>query len=171
MNFSEMADKRFSVKKYSSKPVEKEKLNKILETAGKAPTAKNAQCVRIYVLQSEEALKKASEVTVCTYGAPVVLLFTYDKDEAYVYPDQTERNSGSEDASIVAVHVMYEALEQGLGTCWINRFNPDQAKKTFNLPDNEEAVLLMDLGYADPAFRPLPQHTTKKPLSDIVRYL
>ena len=171
MTFAEMTDRRFSVKKFTDQPVEEEKLQKILETAGKAPTAKNAQCIRIYVLKSEEAVNKARKLTPCTYGAPVVLLFSYEESEAYTYPRQNEQNSGAEDCSIVATHVMFEALEQGLGTCWVNNFNPEEAHQAFSLPESEHVVLLMPLGHADPAFHALPNHTAKKSLNQIVHVL
>lgn len=171
MTFEEMTEKRYSVKKFTSQPVEEEKLKKVLETAAKAPTAKNAQCIRIYVLKSEEAVKKARDLTPCTYGAPVVLLFAYEESEAYVYPRQNTQNSGEEDCSIVATHVMYEALEQGLSTCWVNNFNPGEAHQAYNLPDSEHVVLLMPIGYEDPAFHALPNHTNKKPLNEIVHVL
>lgn len=66
---------------------------------------------------------------------------------------------------------MFEALEQGLSTCWVNNFNPDEAHQTFNLPESEHVVLLMPIGYADPAFHALPNHTTKKSLNNLVHVL
>lgn len=175
MKFDELAKERYSVKKYSDKPVEEEKLQKVLQVAGIAPTAKNAQCIRIYVLQSPEALAKVRELTPCTYGAPVVLMFAYEESEAYCYPDQDPagriENSGAEDCSIVATHVMLEACEQDLGTCWVNRFTPKKAEEAFHLPETEHVVLLMDLGYAAEGNRPLPNHEKKKPLGEIVKFL
>lgn len=171
MTFAEMADKRYSVKKFSDKPVEDEKLMRVLAVAEKAPTAKNAQSPRVYVLKSAEAMAKARGLTRCTYGAPTVLLFTYNKDEAYQYPNEDNLNSGAEDCSIVATHIMFAALEEGLGTCWVNWFSPTEAKKEFNLPENEEVVLLMDIGYAANTAKPLPMHNKKKPLKEVVKVL
>lgn len=169
MTFEEMAKARYSVKKFSDRPVEEEKLKKILEVASLAPTAKNMQSDRIYVLKSEDALKKIRDITPCTYGAPVVLLLSYEESEAYTYPGEDGMSSGPEDCSIVATHVMFEALEQGLGTCWVNRFSPTEAKKAFGLPDSEHAVLLMDIGYPAEGNKPLPNHDKKKPIQDVVK--
>lgn len=173
MTFEEMAKARYSVKKYSGRPVEDEKLQKILQVANLAPTAKNAQCVRIYVLRSEDAIEKVKSLTPCTYGAPVVLMFAYEESESYTYPDSEDEdgNSGAEDCSIVATHVMFEALELGLGTCWVNRFTPAKAKEVFALPQSEHVVLLMDLGYAEDGNVPLPNHDKKKPLDETVKIL
>lgn len=48
MNFLELAKKRYSVREFSNKKVEKEKILKILESAKIAPTAKNKQPIKIY---------------------------------------------------------------------------------------------------------------------------
>ncbi len=171
MTFSEMTEARYSVKKFSEKNVEEEKLKKILEVAGKAPTARNAQCIRIYVLKTDDAIAKARELTPCIYGAPLCLMFSYNIDEAYPYPGETNRNSGDEDCAIVATHVMLEASELGLGTCWVNNFSPSKAKSIFNLPENETVVLLMPLGYASPDAKPLAKHFEKKAIDEIVTVL
>lgn len=169
MTFEEMAKARYSVKKFKSTPVEEEKLNKILEVAALAPTARNKQSFRIYVLKSDEALEKANSLTRCVYGAPVCLMFTYNIEETYPYIEDQGLSSGDEDCSIAATHVMFEALEQGLGTCWVNAFTPSKAKALFNLPDDEYVVLFMPVGYADA--EPLPNHELSKPLEDIVTVL
>ena len=171
MTFEEMAKKRYSVKKFKNTPVEPEKLQKIFEVAGIAPTARNAQAARIYVIKSPEALKKANELTSCIYGAPIALLFTYSTKEYYPYPKEPTQHSGDEDAAILATHVMFEALEQGLGTCWVNCFTPTEAKKAFDLPEDEYPVLFMPLGYAAEDAKPLANHMKKKPLGDIVKEL
>lgn len=99
------------------------------------------------------------------------MLFAYDDEEVYHYPHQETQDSGAEDCSIVATHVMFEALEQGLGTCWVNVFTPAEAKKELNLPAHIQPVLLMDLGYPAEDARPAPKHDEKKDLSDIVTEL
>ena len=63
MDFLELAKERFSVRSYSPKPVEPEKVAKILEAAQAAPTATNSQPQRVYVLQSPEALEKIRRVS------------------------------------------------------------------------------------------------------------
>ena len=161
MNFLELAQARFSVRKFSDKPVEKEKLDLILQAAQAAPTAKNLQPHRIYVLQSEDAVKKLSALTPCVFGAKTVLLFTYNTDEEWQNPLQAGVHSGVEDVSIVATHVMLQAQALGLGTCWCNYFPNKQV----------EEALFMPLGYADPSAVPSANHTAKKPLCEIVKYL
>lgn len=171
MNFMELARSRFAVRKFSDKPVEEEKLAHILEVGNLAPTAKNIQPQRIYVLKSSEALKKLSELTHCGYGAKLVLLFTYNADEDWKNPLEEGIHSGVEDVSIVATHIMLAAAEVGLGTCWCNYFSNSRLEETFNLPKNERAVLIMPIGYAADNAKPTALHTKRKSLDEIVRTL
>ena len=169
--FFELAKKRYSVRKFSDKPIEKEKLNRVLEVGNLAPTAKNQQPHRIYVIQSEKSLAKLKELTHCGYGAKTVLLFTYNTDETWKNPLEEGINSGVEDVSIVATHIMFEATELGLSTCWCNYFPNSKLEETFNIPKNEKSVLIMPIGYADENSNPSPLHTKKKELYQIVKYL
>lgn len=170
MNFTELAGKRYSCKKYDGRPVEREKLQQLLEAARLAPTAKNLQEQRIYVIESEEGLRKIDALTPCRYGASTVLLLAFDRDNVFHYPGG-KRDSGIEDASIVATHLLLAAADAGLESCWVNFFDPEKAAELFGLPENEEVLMLLDLGYAAEESGPLPNHGSRKPLSETVRYL
>ena len=170
MEFKEVIKKRYSCKKYSDRPVEEEKLQAILEAGMLAPTAKNAQEQHIYVVQGEENLKKMDEVTRCRYGATTVLIVAYDKNDVFTYPG-TERTSGAEDAAIVATHMILAAADEGVDSCWINFFYEDKAAELFGIPENEEIVMLMDLGYAAEGAGPLEKHFMRKDLSETVTYI
>ncbi len=171
MNFIELSKKRITVRKYSDIVVEKEKLDLMLEAGNTAPTAKNLQPQRIYVLQSKEALDKLDTLTPCRYGAGTVLLFTYNADEEWKNPKQDGIYSGVEDVSIVATHVMLQAAELGVDTTWINFFGNAELEKAFELPENEHSVLLMPVGYRAEGTEPFPTHVQKKSLDEIVKYL
>ncbi len=170
MDLLELVKKRYSCKKYSEKQLEREQLAKILEVARWAPTAKNSQEQHIYVIQSEEGLAKIDKLTPCRYGAPTVLAVTYDKRGVYTYPGGI-RDSGIEDAAIVATHLILAAASIGVDSCWLNRFDPDEAKKELQLPEDEEIVMLLDLGYAAEGAVPLPNRTLRKELSETVSYI
>ncbi len=171
MDFLELARKRFSVRKFSDKPLEKEKLDLILEAGRLAPTAKNFQPQRIYVLQSDEALKKMNALSPCVYGAKTVLVFTYNEQEEWKNAQEAEVHSGVEDVSIVATHMMLAAASLGVDTIWCNRFANTQLEVMFNLPEEERAVLFMPIGYRAEGVEPGPLHTASKKLDEIVRYL
>ena len=170
MDFQEVIKNRYSCKKYSDKKVEKEKLDKILEAGRLAPTAKNLQEYHIYVIQSEKNLKKVDEVTPCRYGASTVLLVTYDKTNVFTYPGGS-RDSGIEDATIVATHMMLAAKNQGVESCWINFLDPDITHKKFRLPAKEEVLMMLDLGYPAEDCEINPLHDKRKDLSEIVSFI
>lgn len=171
MNFQEMAEARFSVRSFSDRPVEKEKLDKILEAVKLAPTAKNQQPQKVYVLQSEDALAKMRSLSPCVYGAGTVLVFTYSQSEEWNNPLQAGIHSGVEDVSIAATYVMLQAIELGVYTTWCNYFSNAELEKLFNLPEDEKVVLFMPLGYKADNAAPAPAHTATKELKDMVRYL
>ena len=103
MEFKDVVTKRYSCKKYSDRQIEPEKLNAILEAGRVAPTAKNLQEQRIYVAQSKEALAKIDVATPCRYGAPVVLVVAYDKNNVFTYPGGSY-DSGAEGAGPLPNH-------------------------------------------------------------------
>ncbi len=170
MEFKEVVRNRYSCKKYSDRPVEAEKLNAILEAGRAAPTAKNLQEQYVYVLQSAEALAKVDAVTPCRYGAPTVLVVAFDKNNVFTYPGG-KRDSGVEDATIVATHMILAAADQGVDSCWINFLDPEKLAEGLGLPENEEVLMVMDLGYAAEGAGPLPNHSSRKPLNETVSWL
>lgn len=170
MEFTEVIRDRYSCKKFDGRPVEKEQLDAILEAGRLAPTAKNLQEQRIYVVQSAEGLAKIDKLTPCRYGAGTVIVVAFDSENVFTYPGG-KRDSGIEDASIVATHLMLAAKNAGVDSCWINFFDPEVAAKELELPENEEVLMLLDLGYAAPGTKPLDNHEQRKPLSQTVQYL
>ena len=167
MEFSNVIKLRYSCKKFNpEKQVSKELVEKILEAGRLAPTAKNLQEEHIYVVRSEENLTKIDNVTPCRYGAPVVLVVAFNKDEVYTYPGGN-RTSGIEDATIVATHMLLAAADKGIDSCWVNNFNPEKLHEELNLPESEEILMLLDLGYAAEGTGPRPNHSNRKTLSEI----
>ena len=170
MEFKEVVKNRYSCKKYRDDQVEPEKLQAILEAGRLAPTAKNLQEQHVYVVQSAEMLAKLDEVTPCRYNAPTVIVVAFDKNNVFTYPGE-KRDSGVEDATIVATHMILAAADEGVNSCWINFFDPEKAAAALGLPENEEVLMLMDLGYAAEGAGPLPNHGNRKALSETVTCL
>ena len=170
MEFTQVVNERYACKKFDGRAVPRKVLFEILEAGRVAPTAKNLQPQRIYVLESEEALQKFDQLTPCRYGAGTVLLVCYDGSELYHYPGG-KRDSGIEDASIVATHLMLAAKNAGVESCWLNRLDPEEAAAMFELPENEVVVMALDLGYPAEGAGPLPNHMSRKPLEETVRFL
>ena len=167
MEFMELIRARYSVRKYADKPVEAEKLQKVLEAGAAAPTAKNQQPQHIYVLESPEAIEKIRGITRCAFDAPVVLLVCGDKEKAWINPFN-HRNSAEMDCSIVTTQMMLQAQELGLGTCWVCWFDTKQTKEAFSIPENEEVFALLPLGYPAESSHPSSMHDSRKALEETV---
>ena len=170
MDFLEIARSRYSCKKFDSRQIEKEQLNTILEAGRLAPTAKNLQEQHVYVVQSAEGLSKIDTLTPCRYGAPTVIIMAFDKNNVFTYPGQ-KYDSGIEDATIVATHMLLAAKSAGVESCWVNFFDPDKAAEAFQLPENEEILMFLCLGFAAEGSGPLANHSSRKPLEETVTYL
>jgi nitroreductase len=169
MEFLEIAKKRYSVREYEDKKVEKEKLQKILEAGRVAPTGVNRQPQRLIVVKEEKGLDKIKKAA-SIYGAPLAIIVCADHDESWKRPFD-RKDIAEIDASIVTDHMMLQATELGLGTVWVCYFDPKVLKKEFKIPDNLEPVNILCIGYAaDEPQSPDRHKELRKPLSETVFY-
>ena len=111
MDFMELAKRRCSVRAYEDRKVEPEKLERILEAARIAPTAKNLQPVKLLAVQSGEGLEKVGKAA-NIYGAPLAIIVCADHQRAWTRPFDGKRSTDI-DASILTDHMMLEATELG----------------------------------------------------------
>ena len=136
MDFLKLAKERYSCRSFSTKEVEQEKIDSILEAAKVAPTARNLQPQKILVLTAKEELDKLSLCTKFGWNAPVMMIIFYDKDISYKRESYDNKDFGIIDASIVTTHMMLEIQNLGLGTTWIGAFDPDKLCEVYNIPRN-----------------------------------
>lgn len=167
--FLELAADRYSVRKFSQRPVEQEKLDLILRAGQLAPTAHNNQPQRILVVNSAEALEKLKKCTTSHYNCAAALIICYDKNECWVRP-YDGKNSGDVDASIVTTHMMLEAENLGIGTTWVMYFIPEAVKTEFELPENIEPTAILVMGYPADDAAPGPRHAERFDLDKTVFY-
>lgn len=169
MDFKTLVDQRYSVRKYSVRPIESEKLQLVLDSARKAPSAVNFQPYKIYVVQSEE---KLAEVKSCYHRAwintaPVVIVVVGVHDMAWKRA-QDGKDSTDIDAAIFIDHLMLQACELGLGTCWVCNFDVEQLTETLNLDAHEEAIAIVPIGYPENENIPVKK---RKGLDELVVWL
>lgn len=169
MDFLTLAKTRCSIRAYQDRPVEQEKLDKLLEAARVAPTAANLQPVRLLVVQTPEGLAKLGKAA-NIYGAPLAVIACADHSKAWTRPFDGKQ-SGDIDASILTDHMMLQATDLGLGSVWICYFKPDVLRREFALPDGLEPVNILAVGYAaeQPA-SPDRHSTTRIPVSELVSF-
>lgn len=160
MDFLELAKERYSVRKFSDKKVEREKLDAILEAGRCAPTAVNYQPQRVLVLESPEALEKLKSCTPCHFNAPLALLVCYDRGVSWKRRFDNY-DMGAVDVSIVTTQMMLEAASLGLGTTWVGHFNPADVRRVYGLPDYLIPVAILPTGYPAEDAAPAPYHGNK----------
>lgn len=168
MEFDKVIRERQATRKFSSKPVEKEKLDSILDAGRIAPTAKNLQPIKIYVVESNEGLDKIDKASPCRYNAPVVLLICGDKEKAF---SKDNHSTYEIDASIVTTHMMLETTNQGLNNIWVDLFEREIIREEFSIPENLIPVALLPIGYKEENCPDSPNHNKRKDLTDIVEYV
>jgi nitroreductase len=171
MTFLELARARYSVRSYKDTPIEDDKLAAILAAGKLAPTACNNQPQRVYVLRSDEARNKLASVCRCTFGAPVILLVCYDQGRDWKNSLMPGYESGETDAAIVCTHMMLEAWEQGIGSCWVGYFNADQVAQTLGLPEGVRPSAILPIGYPADDARPAPLHEKCRPDEEMIEFL
>ena len=168
--FMRILESRYSCHSFSKYPVSESKLNMILEAGRLAPSAKNLQPTRIWVVRSEEALARLRTVHDC-YGAPMVLIVGCRNEEAWIR-ESDGVNAAKTDAAIVLTHLMLTATDAGLANMWIWDFDPRKVREA--LPELKEHGVYALLAIGHPAAgegRPTDLHSVRKPLEEIVRTL
>ncbi|MGB7968681.1 MAG: nitroreductase family protein [Methanobacterium sp.] len=166
MEFSDLIQKRYSVRNYQSKPVVEEKLNKVLEAARLAPTAHNFQPFKLIVIKTggnEENLKRIYDRKFFVQ-APIIICACTLIEDGWIRDDG--KNYAEVDTTIAMDHLILAATELGLGTCWIGKFNLEAARQVLNVPDNVLPLVFTPLGYPDDT----PRAKQRKSMDDIVLY-
>ena len=159
MDFLELVNTRQSDRAYIPKPVEPEKLDRILECARLAPSACNAQPWHLIVVDEEDkrlqiaeaASSRALGMNHFSRQAPVHLVIVEEK------PNFTSRAGGwikkkhfpLMDIGIVAEHICLAAAFEGLGSCMIGWFNEEKVHNILGVPGNKRIPLIVTLGYTD----------------------
>jgi nitroreductase len=178
MDFSELVIKRQSDRKYTDKPVEKEKLIKCLEAARMAPSASNSQPWTFVVADEPGLVKqlaKASEGPLKSFNtfvknAPVVVAIVMEKPK--VITELGGKIKDKEypliDIGIAAEHFCLQAAELGLGTCMLGWFDEKKAKELLNVPENKNIPLLISVGYTPDGYK--HRKKIRKSFDKVVRF-
>ena len=170
MDFQALAAQRYSLRKYSDRPVEDEKLQLILQAAQSAPTAHNLQPQRIFVLRSAQALEKADACMDSHFHPPVILAVTYDAQCAWTR-EGDGKNHGEIDATIAVTQMMLQAADLGLGTTYVGMFDPEKLTAAFPEMAGLVPIAMLPLGYPAEGAHPARLHTERKPMEQLVKYL
>ena len=169
-SFLEFAESRFSVRKFSEKPVEQEKIDALLKAVQIAPTAENKQPQKIYIITKEEDRKKLKSVTKYAFNAPMYFLVCCDKNKAWKH--ETEDYYSTEiDGTISITHIILEAHDLGLGSVVVRSFETENMRKLFGIPENMIPIALLPIGYPKEGVKPSKWHIQKKDVKELAEYL
>ena len=160
----DLARSRYSCRAYLSKPVEEEKLEYIKECMRLAPSAVNRQPWKFRIVRSQEGREKLQSC----YSrpgfneAPLYILASVLHEQEWVRADG--KPHGDIDVAIAVEHLCLAATEQGLGSCWVCNFDAQRCHELFQMPETEEPVVIIPIGYSAVAETPAK---TRKAQEDI----
>lgn len=172
--FQRIIRQRRSIRQYLPRPVEREKISACLEAARIAPSAENVQTWRFLVVDDPEVRDRYAEaafsgiykMTRFAAQAPVLIVLLAKLD---ILANRLGKQIQGIpyfllDLGIAGEHIVLQAEELGLGTCWIGWFNVRATRKFFKIPRKYKIVSLLALGY--PAGRP-PRDRIRKSMDEI----
>lgn len=165
MDVSQAIRRRYSCRSYEDKPLDKEKLDTILEAARQAPSAKNLQDWRFVAVTEKETRKKlaaaANNQTFLEKAGAIVVACTVSD-----HVMRCGQAIGPIDVAIAIAHMCLQATELGLATCWIGSFYPDKVKPIVGIPDDVTIIELLAIGYPADS----PKEHRREPIEKIVSF-
>ena len=169
MDFMPLIEARYSVRRFSPRQVEQDKLDTILRAGMLAPTAVARQPQKLLVLRSAEALEKLKGCTASHFDCTLAVIVCYDPALSWKRRFDGQ-DSGWVDASIVTDHMMLAATELGVGSTWVMSFDPAALREAFAIPEALVPVSILVMGYPADDAAPGSLHGRCKPLDEVVRY-
>lgn len=157
---------RRSIRQYDTRPVEDEKLNRVLEAARLSPSANNSQSWKFIAVRDAETramLAEAAGGQMFIKQAPVVIV------ACGLNPDKIMscgQHRYTVDLSIATAYMILQAYELGLGTCWLGHYDEKRVKEILGVPESVRIVAMTPLGY--PSENPAPR--PRKDFTDVVCY-
>lgn len=173
MDFLDLAKERYSLRKMDKDHiVEKEKLEKIAEAARISPSACNLQRHRLKIVTSKEGIEKIRKCTECHFNAPAVIIVSLEKDTGNINMNETDSiKFGLMDIGIIVAHMSLQAAELGVGTTIVGMFDREKLIKEFDIPDSQEPILIMPVGYPADGGGPCILHKSRIPIDKTTEWV
>lgn len=164
MHFKDICNQRYSVRKFSSKAVEDEKIAQMLDMVKKAPTARNNQPYKILYAKTPEGIEKLLPGRDSFFGAPLVFVIC-SIDEKRWHNRQSGREFTLQDIGIIATTLMYSACEVGLGSVYVCAFDPIKTKESLRL-EGLTPECMMVVGYPADDAEPSQMHFDRRSVEE-----
>ena len=170
MEFNTVIQNRYSCWAFTSRAVEQEKVDRILEAGRIAPTAVNKQPVHVWTVTNPVTLEAIKGVTRSNYGAPLLLVVGCRPADAWVR--RYDGKTGAEvDAAIVETYMMLAADNEGLATLWVGSFDPAGLAGILPGTEGYELVVMINVGYPAEESAPSAMHGTRIPMGEFVTWV
>ena len=178
MDFLDLVRTRQSVRRYIGRPVEPDKLEKMIEAVRLAPSASNSQPWTLVIVNDPELKTNLARATITravslnkfAQEAPLFVVFVIEKPKhiTQIAASIKNREFPLIDIGIAAEHFCLQAAALGLGTCMIGWFNEKKVRQLLGIPANKRIGLIISVGYA-PEDYPL-RKKIRKPVEEMSRY-
>ncbi len=166
--FYELYDRRRSVREFEDRPVEPDKLSRLLTILNTAQSAANRQPWHFIVIEKKDRAGLNDVLTRDGFkGAPVIIAACADPVEAWVRKAD-KVNYAWVDVAIAVTEMIGAATAEGLGTCWIASFDPSRVKRILNIPDRIDVVGLVAIGYPKDGLAKVKKD--RKQLAEVIHY-
>lgn len=186
MEFKELAFNRYSCRKYKDTPVERDKTTKCVESARLAPSACNSQPWKFIIADEPQLKQKVAEAASSVIykpsrfltGAPALIIVLADRGGFMSRAGSLVRNTRFYliDIGIACEHIVLQAAEMGIGTCYVGWFNEKSVKKALNIPGRFEIPVIIAMGYPDDSHkikdpvRKAADSETRKKINEILSF-
>lgn len=171
MEFFDVLEKRQSIRVFSDRPVEEEKLRRVLEAAHSAPSAGNLQACDVFVVRGPErrsTLARAALGQEFVAAAPVALVFcTHPDRSTWKYGARGRNLYALQDATIACTYAMLAATALGLSTVWVGAFVDSEVHEAIGSPDRLVPVAVLPIGYGAES----PPKRSRLPFEDVVHFV
>lgn len=160
--------RRKSIREYSNKPVEEEKINRLLEILRLSQSAANCQPWYFIVVKRGDNISLDKVFYKDGFKtSPLVIVACANPTKAWVRKEDN-RNYSWVDVSIALTDMITAATAEGLGTCWVASFDVSKARQIFNIPLGIDIVALITIGY--PKSPLIIEKKYRKELVDIIKH-
>ncbi len=178
MEFATLLSERRSIRAYKTDTsIAKETIEEIIKAAGQAPSWKNSQTGRYYVIISPEKLQEVKETCLPSFNqnacsnAPVLIVTAFEKNRSGFERDGQPTNElgnewGAYDLGLQNENLILKARELGLDTLIMGIRDSEKLRKLLSIPDSQEVVSVISLGCRDIN----PEAPARKDVSDIARF-
>ena len=153
---------RRSVRSFTSQPVEKDQLERIIEAGRLAPSAKNRQEWRFVAIQKKEVRQRMMEAAFGQdyVGQAPVIIAVCTTNIDYRMPNG--QLSYPIDLAFASCQIVLQAVHEGLGTCCISTFDEQEVREILTAPFSMRVVLLILIGHHETLPEPTPRKTLRQ---------